>query len=516
MPKLRFILLSSFLALAACAQNPARGGYEFTLASNGELRTMGDAAANAVLKSDGLYRPESNATKYVDDLCNKIYATTEAASDPVQCNLLDNGTFNAFATPGYLFVNRGLLPFISSEAELAAVLGHESGHLTARHAMHSATQQRIASAVLTGAMVAVGQSGAGYAASQAASTAGEQAAEIGLQTFSRAHETEADALGRRYMERAGYDPHEALNMVRAMGMVDAYQQAQSRAFGTANQSLLAHLKSSHPATPERVAAALAATGEPPVVTPEKDLGRQRFMNAIEGLTFGPARRYGIARKAEIVLTHQRVAIPLPAGVITDYITSGEQDKLGTWLVAHPQSGVYVRLTSLKVVAGRNPGTLVQNMLPLMHGDLMRIKIGTEVPTLNPQTITETTGYTATYHYLNDDHRYRVLTVSAPTRVDEMLLLTVVYPSQDSFDKEDGNLMSILQKMKFLTEDQALKYKQLEVHTFIAATGDSVARQASRLPVGAMQEDLFRALNNLPTPAGMIPGQRYKTIVDLND
>lgn len=508
---MKFLPLLAAALLTACAANPATGGHNFSLVTPGEERSLGEAAAEQTLRADGLYRPESNATKYVDALCNKVYAATEAAADPVQCNLMDNGDFNAYATPGYLMVNRGLLPFISSEAELAAVLGHESGHLNARHLNSQLTRERMATILLAGGAAAVAVQSNNAGTTQAAIAAGSVGASLGLLAYTRSQETEADTLGRRYMENAGYEPREAVNMVHAMEMYDDYQRHQQAAFNNgqiAPVSLLDHLKSSHPGTPERLAATISATGLPQPISPTADLGRQRYMQAIEGLTFGPARRYGIARKAELVLTAQRTIIPLPADTTTAYIGSGNHDNLGTWLIAHPQSGAYVTVNAVKLTPGHNPGTLLQNMLPWFHESVQRMQLGQGEHT--------TIGYTATYHYLNNAKRFRALTFASPERPEDMLLLTVIYPSQAVFDREDANLMSVLKPMTFITEDKSATYKQLQINTFTAAIGDSVARQSSKLPVGTMQEDLFRALNNLPAPAELTPGQFYKTVVDLNN
>lgn len=519
----------------------------FNLADKNQLRDSGDSLAKEYLKAEGLYRPGSAATAYTTNLCNQMYAVTEASQEAVQCNLSDDGTFGAFATPGYLFVQRGLLPYLNSEDELAAVLGHEAGHLTARHTARKVTNAELTAALLGG--VIDGLAGAGMKDSplQTTTDASVELGKMGLAKFSRSYETEADALGRRYLEKAGYNPAAGVNMARSLLNYDAYMSLQQQAFGAENESILDRLKSSHPSSPERVAAALAATGEPSTLPPGQDAARQRYMAAIHGLAWGPQRRYGIARKNELVLTRQRVVIPFPQGTTTSYLPSGHPKNLGTWLFAHPASGVYVRLTSIPMQSGSNPGVLVEKMLPTLHSKVERITIGSgqalaaagatldDLALTDPDDTTETAdavtdaalaetetyvpadviGYTATYRYLNTPKRFRVVAFGAATRANEMLLYTVIYPNQQVMDREDANLMAILKNVRFITRDQALKYQPLEVFTFTAAAGDSVARQASKLPVSALSEPLFRALNNLPAGTEMEVGQLYKTIIDPN-
>ncbi len=515
----------------------------FSLSSPAEQREIGDATAQAHLKAEGLYRPGSPVAAYVTALCNQVYAVTEAADEAVQCNLSDAGSFNAFATPGYLFVQRGLLPFLSSEDELAAVLGHEAGHLTARHVARGLTQTRATQLVLLGGAVAMGAGGADPLSMQAAGDLGNTAGQLGLARFSRGHETEADAIGRRYLQKLGYNPAASVTMARNMLNYETYLNLQSAAFGAEEASLLDQLKTSHPASPERVAAALKAAGEPEVLPPEQDTARLRYMKAIDGLAWGPQRRYGIARKNELVLTRQRVVLPLPEGSTTDYLSSGHPRHLGTWLVGHPQSGAYIRITSQQVQSGSNPASVVQAMLPGWHSKVTRITLGSgQAPqpantSLDDLALADTapddaaadaaladadmtapsevTGYTATYRYLNSSMRWRVIAFGAATRANEMLTYTIIYPNEETMQREDANLVAALKNVRFLTRDQALNYKPLQLHTFHAAAGDSVARQASKLPVGMYQEALFRVLNNLPGGTEMQTGQIYKTIIDLN-
>lgn len=537
---LSLLLLSLFLI--SCTENHATGGRNFSLVTPAKEREVGEATAHHFLKADGLYRPASTATQYVTGLCNKMFAVTEAAATPVQCNVLDTGVYNASATPGYIQIYRGLLPFLSSEEELAEVLGHESGHLTARHTNRGLTQQIIADTLVRGAVATVAEStDVDYSAVEATSAAGSLVGGSILMAYNRGDESEADALARRYLEKAGYDPRASVTVNRAALQAESYFKLQKAAFNNGNiapKSLLDTLKSSHPATEDRVQVALKAAGEPTVLTLEADLGRQRYMAAINGLAYGPARRYGIPRLHELVLPQQRVIIPLPAATTTAYITSGDYHTLGIWLVAHPQSGAYMQITSIKTLAGHNPGTYVAKVLPMLHQPLQRIMVGvapstteTEAePDLTAEEDTEASesaaidaayvtpqsiGYTATYRYLNTPKRFRIFAVSAPATVDEMLVFTIVYPNEEVLAREDGNLMSIIKNIRFLTKHQSKKYKQLELLTFTAATGQTVAQQASHLPVGALQEDLFRALNNLPTGTEMQPGQLYKTIRDPN-
>jgi predicted Zn-dependent protease len=534
------------LCLVSCAPNPATGGYNFSLVTPKEQREIGDTTATATLAAEGVYRPTSAATLYVNDLCNRIYAVTEAAAEPVQCNLIDTGEVNAFATPGYLSFHRGLLAFMSSEDELASVIGHEAGHLTSRHVARSVTSGRVTDLLVMGtvATVAATTPVPDPATMQGLGSLGQEAGTLGRMSFSRDYEREADALGRRYMQAAGFVPTGSVAAQQAMLLYNGYmEQRLQAAFGGEKASVLDRLKSSHPPSQERLDTARKDAGDAPLAT-MPDAGRTRYMQAIEGVAFGPARRYGIARQSELVLTRERVVLPLPAGATTEYLSSGSFDDLGTWLIGHPQSGTYVRLNAYKSVTGRSPAATLAQLLPALNSGVQRMAIGQPVLATSEaegdddeRTSTdedtsdrladaaaedlgklphrEVIGYTATYRYLNSPKRFRVVAFETATRRNKMMVLTAIYPNEETMQREDANLMSILKNVRFLTRTEALKYKQLYLHSFTAATGETVAQKAAHLPVGAYQEPLFRALNNLPEGQDLQPGQLYKTIIDPN-
>jgi len=535
------------LALSSCAQNPATGQNYFTLTNKGEQRQIGDATATSTLEADGVYRPASAATQYVNALCNRIYAVTESAAEPVQCNLIDSNEVNAYATPGYLQFYRGLLAFMSSEDELAAIIGHEAAHLTSRHVARSVTTSRLTNLLVLGAVAAVASNGQtpDPVTTQTVADLGNQAGQLTRKAFSRDYEREADHIGRRYMQAAGFAPTGSTAAQQAMLLYNAYEERRmTEAFGAEQQSVLARLKSSHPPSQERLQTSLKEAGPATALPPEQDAARQRYMQAIHGLAYGPARRYGIARKAELVLTRERIVLPLPAGATTEYLSSGSYDNLGTWLIGHPQSGVHVRLTAIAAVSGRSPAAVLQQGLPALNGGVQRITIGQNLPSEDAaEDTTETRiplnedaadyladtqaddlgqtphrqviGYTVTYRFLNSPKRFRVVAFQTATRKDRMIILTAIYPTEAAMAAEDGNLMSILQNVRFLTRTQALKYQPLQLHIFTAAQGETVAHKAAQLPIGAYNEPLFRALNNLPPGTDLLPGQLYKTIIDPN-
>jgi predicted Zn-dependent protease len=255
-------------AIAACTINPVTGNRELALVSPDQEIAIGQAQYGPSQQMQGGdYSLDPMLTAYVRGVGQKLAAVSDRAL-PYEFVVLNNSIPNAWALPGgKIAVNRGLLPELHSEAELAAVLGHEIVHAAARHG--ALAMQR---GLLLGAVVSVTQ-----VAAQRGNFAGLAvgAASIGAQLISqrnsRENELEADLYGMRYMSRAGYDPSAAVALQETFVRLSQQNGDQGR---------LAALFASHPPSAERVqrnretAAALPRGG---------DVGRERYEAAIATL-----------------------------------------------------------------------------------------------------------------------------------------------------------------------------------------------------------------------------------------
>src|SRR5690348_11208308 len=128
------LALVALLAAFACATNPATGKRQFNLMSEAQEISAGQEADAQVKKEMGLYN-DPNLQEYVSSIGLKLAQVSERPSLPWHYSVVDVPAINAFALPGgYIYITRGILPFLDNEAQLAGVMGHEIGHVTARHA----------------------------------------------------------------------------------------------------------------------------------------------------------------------------------------------------------------------------------------------------------------------------------------------------------------------------------------------------------------------------------------------
>jgi predicted Zn-dependent protease len=268
------------LVIAACTMNPATGQRQLTLMSESQEIQIGRQTHPEVLTTYGAYDDPTWQT-YIQQLGEKMAATSERPNLDWTFTVLDDPVVNAMALPGgFIYVNRGILAHFNSEAELASVLGHEIGHVTARHSVEQMSRAQLA------------QLGLGVAAiasedfRQYAGLAG-QGVNLLFLKFGRDDENQADTLGLRYMTRAGYNPYE---MPKVFNTLDRVSQSQSL---RATPQWL----STHPDPGNRVERMDAAIGQLPADERQGTVGRASYMHRLQGLVFAddPRQGYTIGR-----------------------------------------------------------------------------------------------------------------------------------------------------------------------------------------------------------------------------
>ncbi len=194
--------------LAGCVTNPATGKSQLNALSREEEIQMGEAAQSEIIPQYGGAVDDAALQAYVREVGMKMvpYVEGDYGSLPWEFTLLDTEVINAFALPGgKVFLTRGLAEKLNSEAEMAGVLGHEIGHVTAEHADKRVANQMIFAGVLIGASVAAGQSDDDLVSIGVPLLVGAGGTGF-LLKFGRSEEYESDSLGMRYMSKAGYNP----------------------------------------------------------------------------------------------------------------------------------------------------------------------------------------------------------------------------------------------------------------------------------------------------------------------
>lgn len=295
-----FMLVAVTLLSSGCAVNPVSGQRDFVLMPEREELALGRRHSQQVMKE---YRAYDNPAlqRYIQSVGERVAKGSHRNTLRYQFTLLDSPQVNAFALPGgYIYITRGLLVYLNSEAELAAVLGHELGHVTARH---SVRQHSLSTASnLIGSLVAAasGVHGAGQLTSMLS---------MGINRgYGREHELEADSLGVDYLAKAGYPSSAMEKVITVLKNQELFDRQLALEEGREPRGYHG-VFATHPANDTRLQQVLRRVGQQAMSTKQDTA----FLKRLEGLTFGDSAEDGVIRDDTFYHSDLNFKITLPQG-----------------------------------------------------------------------------------------------------------------------------------------------------------------------------------------------------------
>ncbi len=289
--------------LSSCAVNPVSGHNDFVMMSESDEIAAGRDANPKIIERYGVY-DNLALQAYVQKVGEGVAAHSHRSNLIYHFTVLNSAEVNAFALPGgYVYITRGLLAYLNTEAELAAVLGHEIGHVTARHAVRQQS-----AATVTGLIGSVLAVGVGIPGTQDLANVLGNAL---LQGYGREHELEADRLGAEYLARSGYDPHAMIEVISILKDQEQFEVQQAKEDGR-EPHVYHGVFASHPNNDQRLQQVVGAANQfksPNAVR----INRDGFLQEIDGLTFGASERDGICRDNHFYHAGLGFAVDFPVG-----------------------------------------------------------------------------------------------------------------------------------------------------------------------------------------------------------
>lgn len=302
--KLRIRLYSgiTFFSIIAwflyCAVNPVTKKREFMLLSEADEYNLGKQTDQSVIETYGIYN-EPELLNSVSSIGKTMGSLSHRPHLDYNFKILDTPVINAFAVPGgFVYMTRGILAYLNNEAELAGVIGHEIGHITARHSAKQYSKAQLAQLGL-GLGAALSETFRNYAG----------IADFGVGMlflkYSRDNERQADALGVEYSTKAGYDSNHMANFFDTL----------ERLHPGSDQSGLPAWFSTHPNPPDRVNAVKRDTKTWQAKYQNKTfaVNRQKYLNTIDGIVFGEDPRQGYVENSMFYHPRLKFQFPVPAG-----------------------------------------------------------------------------------------------------------------------------------------------------------------------------------------------------------
>ena len=427
----------------------------------------------------GLYGGEFHAPgaeRYLNEVLAKLTEASDAPSQTYRVTILNSPIVNAFALPsGDLYVTRGLLALANDTAEVAAVMAHEIAHVTARHATQRAELERRSDVISKAAMVIENRDRSRTFQSYAQTT---------LASFSRQQEYEADEIGVRVIAKAGYDPYGASRFLAALGRsVELRQSLLGRAV-----SGKPDIMSTHPSTPERIARAVSVARQ--IAAPGiGDVGRDRYLAAIDGIPFGDDPAEGVVRGRMFMHPKLGFTFTAPPSMVLE---NSAQAVLGI-----ANSGAQaLRLDRVHVP----DGTSLESYLASGWID------GLQQSSVESLVVNGLPAVAATAK--GSDWMFRLAAVRYGSDVYRL-----IFAAKDLTDQDKAEFRASLESFRKLSADETVDVKPARLSIVTADGDDTPDKLATRMNVADKPLETFLLLNGLEPSSGLQPGAHYKVVVN---
>ena len=292
------LILALTIFTISCATNPVTGKRQIMLMSEAQEIQIGAQYDPEVMATFGEYKNEA-LLAFIQEKGNEMGRISHRPELEYHFKILDSPVVNAFAVPGgYLYFTRGMLAQLNNEAELTGIIGHEMGHVTARHSASQQSQAQLGQLAMMGGMIASEQF-ARYA------QFAMQGMELLFLKFSRDHEREADRLGAEYSSKIGYDAHK---------MADFFQVLNKMHMAD-DQGGVPTFLSTHPNPADRYTAVHqnADRWQNNLDNPEWKVNAANYLKMIDGMVYGEDPRQGYVEGNVFYHPGLRFSFGFPAG-----------------------------------------------------------------------------------------------------------------------------------------------------------------------------------------------------------
>lgn len=481
-------LLSVSMAVSGCTTNRATGEQSFTaFMSEEDEQRVGAEEHPKMLEAFGGTYDDRALQAYVSAIGKRLVAQSETPNAEFQFFVLNDDTVNAFALPGgYVYISRGLIALCEDEAELAGVIGHEIGHVTARH-----SAQRYSSAMATNlGLAAVSILGSVFGAPSGVGDVISYGAQAALQSYSRTQELEADSLGARYMSRVGYAPAALTDF---FAKLDIQNGIEADAAGRSKDSY--NIMSTHPRTADRIEQArrLAQTQTPKNAIRERSL----FLTQVDGLLFGKDPKEGFLQGDTFIHPDLGFRFEFPPGFdVKNGKTNvvGNDNKGATIIFDMENPKVATGMPNLSDYIGRHWGP----------------KSGIKPDNLERLTINGLDAATGTAR-VDTNKGVRDIRLLAIRGGRESLFRFAFLTDPAVTSQMSVPLRKTTYSFRLLKPGEGEDIKPPHIRLRTVKAGDTPKSFAAKMPLGKYNDEWFRALNLNVVSDGLAVGERVKVV-----
>ncbi len=479
---LRRMLICIFAATillfqGSCVKNPVTGGRQLALISNSQEIAIGQESHPEILAEYGSVENPA-LQEYFSRIGHEIAKLSHRPDLPWTFTVLDSPVVNAFAVPGgYIYLTRGILAYMNNEAELAGVLGHEIGHVTARHSVTQISQQQLFG-------LGLGLGSIFSSRFRQLSSLAETGLGILMLKYSRDHERQSDQLGIQYMTQVEYDPSQ---MSRFFEVFEGLREEQGKA--------IPNWLSSHPAPPDRIQATASAADK----IKRENSGTKYKVNAdallsqIEGIVYGDNPREGFVEKNRFYHPDLRLQFEFPQGWAV-------QNTKRSVIFIEPGGSAAMELTLVPPEEGPTPEA-VANSIARQQG--VRLIEGSSL------LINGNSAYLGRYRLQSGANTVDVL--AAFIAYEKYMYQLVGMTSTSAYSSFAGSFDRTIRDFRPLTDPRMLSVQPDRIRIYRANKGETLRGLAKLQPQSRISVEDLALLNRLDPDQALSAGVPVKLI-----
>jgi len=469
------VIVLGALALTHCAQNPVTGDKNFVLMSEQQEIEMGAKSHKEVLKE---YAALDNPTlqAYVNEVGQRLAKQSHRPDLQWHFTVVDSSDVNAFALPGgYVYITRGLMAYLNSEAELAGVIGHEIGHVTARHGVRQQSATTVAGlGAMLGSVLVPGMN------NQAGASMMQSLAQAWTAGYGRDHELESDRLGAEYLAKSGYEPKAMIEVISVLKNQELFAAEQAKRDGRQPRTYHGTFDT-HPGNDARLQQVVGEANKYSVASPRE--GRDDYLQHVAGVYFGDSPDQGVIRNNELLHEKLGLAVQFPQG----WKVQNRPDRV---MATSPQGDALVELQ--QGPKSDNPLATLQKGLKLDDG--ARYDSGS------------LSGFPAAFAAGSQQGKPVVVAVAVFNGTQ--YLIAGMTKDKSTYDRERSTLRAAINSFHAITPAERKAARPFVLRLVTVQPRMTMASLAQQSPLGAEAESQLRLLNGLypsgePKPAQLI-------------
>ncbi len=471
------LFLFAVFTLQGCATNPVTGSRTLAMSENWEIQT-GKANHPKIMQQYGVYDdPELQA--YINEIGQKLAAKSHRSDLEYTFTLLDSPQVNAFALPGgYIYITRGIMAYMTKEAHLAGVIGHEIGHVTAAHGAQRAAQAQLGGVATAAVAIATG-SGELAQASQMLGGAL-------ISGYGRKQELQSDALGAEYIAKNNYSPDDMVGVIGILKDQELFAAERARKEGRQVQGYHS-LFSTHPKNDTRLQGAIKEAEKwRDISKPTPDDGR--FLRLTNGMAYGESEKQGITRGNKFYHKDLDLFIEFPRG----------------WRIQNTPSV----LAALAPDGSEMVQLRMDSVAPPVDGARY---LGTKFPQFRNAQSFRSNEDTAVAGYATitdqQSRRTQELRVAMVSRGNQAYVLTGVGKNA----VPNRSVLDVAKSVRRLKPSERKLAEGRNIRLVTAKRGDTIASLARRSNLDDYAEAQIRLINGFYPSGEPKPGQKIKII-----